>query len=955
MSLSFQYPWVLILLLSLLPLVRSWSTRPTSLTPRRRRGALWLRVLAVTCVVLALAGARVVTMTRDLTVMFLLDRSLSTGGDSQRWQREFMASALTARGITDQFGAVLFGKESRVELAAGPHQKEQMGPFSQVVDRNSSNLTSALRFAASTFPAHTARRLVILSDGQSTEAETEAEVQALAAAGIEVWTVPLPDNETPDLLVSRVEAPSQVAIDEPFALRVVVESSGIGEAKLLLTENGTPRQTVNLKLREGPNLFLLPQRVNRAGPVRFEARVSSPTDKRPENNKGETLLVVGQEQTVLVLRSEQGPGSLVPLLEAAGIRAMPVTPGSLPRRVGAWRDVSALVIEDVDALSWSLELQKVVSLLVRDGGMGLLMLGSDSTFGVGGYQHTAIEPLLPVNLAIRRPKDQPLAALVQCLDKSGSMSGEPIRKAREACISAGSTLSERDLLGVVAFDSAARWIFRFQAKGDGEDFRDRVSRLRAGGGTDLYPALSQAIDELQAAEAMLKHIIVLSDGAVGAADYHDLAMKAVGQKITISAIALGPGADVTFLRELTRKGKGRLYEVRETSAGTPLPQVFIRETLLATGAGVSEKPTEIRPTESAAGSPILEGLEFAQTPALLGHNMASVKGGTAKTLLATPKQDPILAVGRAGLGKTAAWTSDLGGEWAASWLGVPSGAGGSLLEAILLRTMRSINTSGSLSERARGDHLEVRSQSSGDLSSLEVTMRSRTPLKGPVTAVVVNRNGESHEVILQPEGPFLARGVTQVTEAGSALVFAHDPDGQLLARANLSVPLAPEFARLGTNRELLRSLAESSGGRFEARAEDVFLPPEKPFPIPTPLAHDLARGALLLLLLEIAVRRLPLPKRVTDASQVIQSSPEVLSERMARLRETKKTTTSKREETGLNFTRPKVERLQKAPPPTARTTLTAKPEKRETSPPPSAPASSTLSRLKKVKKKKQQE
>ncbi len=334
--------------------------------------------------------------------------------------------------------------------------------------------------------------------------------------------------------------------------------------------------------------------------------------------------------------------------------------------------------------------------------------------------------------------------------------------------------------------------------------------------------------------------------------------------------------------------------------------------------------------------------------------MASVKGGTAKTLLANPKQDPILAVGRAGLGKTAAWTSDLGGEWAANWLATPSGTGASLLDALLLRTVRSVSTSGSLSERSRGDRLEVRPHSSGDMASLEVTLHSGTPLKGPVKAVVVNREGESQEVLLQPDGPFKARGMTRVTEAGSALVFAHDPDGQLLARANMSIPLAPEFARLGTNRELLRALAETSGGRYEARPEEVFAPPEKPFPIPTPLAHDLARGALLLLLLEIAVRRLPLPKRVSAAGQAVQASPQILSERMARLRETKKASTSKRPESEARPTRPKVQRLQK-PPPKSSPAAPKKTGPKEPPTPPASPASSTLSRLKKVKKKKQQE
>lgn len=889
MRLSFTDPLALVLLLALAPLARAWITRPNALTPQRKRIALTLRCLTIVCLVLALAGAQVVTQTKNVNVVFLMDRSLSTGGDSAGWQRDFVARALRTRGEKDGYGLVLFGKDARIELPSAVHDRDTVEPFSVVVDRGASAMTSALRFAATAFPGDSASRLVVLSDGQSTEAETAEEAAALAAAGIEVWTIPLPDSGVRDLLISRLEAPNDIAVNEPFVLRTVVESAGVPEAELVLSANGQPVERLRLKLRDGPNLFLIPQRVNKTGPLRYEARLIAATDQRPENNKAEALVLAGKEQTVLVLRAEPGPGALVRLLEKAGLNARAVLPSELPRRAGAWRDVSALVIEDVSAIDWSLDLQRVVSLLVRDGGMGLVMLGSDASFGVGGYAHTAIEPLLPVNLSIRRPKDMPLAALVMCLDKSGSMSGRPIEMAREAAIAAGETLSEKDILGLTAFDDAARWVYPLQEKGDGQSFVRKVSSLRAGGGTDMYPSLKDAVVALEGVTAPLKHVIVLSDGATAPADFDGLTKRATAVNVTVSAVALGSGADITFLTELTKKGRGRLYVAPEANAGTPLPQIFIREAMLATGSGINSKPTEVRPTAEAAGSPLLEGLAFQGTPPLAAYNMASSKGGTATTLLQSPKKDPILAVGRAGLGKTAAWLSDLGGKWATSWSQTPGAGGSSLLDTIVLRTIRSVNAVGDLSERSRGNQLEARAMSVGDIASVGLRMTTREPLRGPVKVVVVNSKGESTEAVMHPETPFLATGSVQLTEPGSALVFAHDPDGQLLARSNLSIPLTPEFARLGTNRALMQELAERSGGRFDAAAEQVFSPPLKPFPLRTPLEFDLIRGALLLLMLEIAVRRLPMPKRRPGATpEQLESASAALRQQMSQLRETKR-------------------------------------------------------------------
>jgi Ca-activated chloride channel homolog len=951
MNLFFSRPLFLASLLTLIPLVYYWRRLPTSLTPRRKRDTLCLRVLTVICLSLALSGTQIVSQSDHMTVLFLLDRSLSTGGDSQGWQRTYISESLAQRGKEDQFGVILFGTDSGIEIPAGTHAQTELGQLTTVVDRKSTQLTSAMRFAATAFPGETARRLVVITDGRSTEPDCETETQALSDAGIEVWMVPLPTRKVKDIVLSRFESPAQTAVHEPFLLRAVVESQGLETCQLLITENGVPKQTLNLKLREGPNLFLLPQKKDIAGPVRYEARVLSDQDQLQQNNKGETLTLIGGEQTVLVLRAEDGPSPLVPLLDQAGIQVRTVQPSELPTAVGAWRDVSALVIEDVDSLNWSKRLQTIVSLLVREGGMGLMMCGSDSTFGVGAYQRTPIEPLLPVNLSIRRPKDQPLSALVQLLDKSGSMGGDPIRMAREAAIAAGETLSERDLLGVVGFDSAARWVVPLEAKGDGKALRQGVSTLRAGGGTDLYPAFDEALDKLENIEAPLKHIIVLSDGAVADGAYDKLLTRANAHRITVSAVAFGEGADIKFLEDLTKKGKGRLFRSEQTSEGSSLAQVFIRDTVLATGAGIQEKPVEARPTESGRTSPLLTGLKFDGTPKLLAHNMASSKGGTAQTLLHTPKKDPILATGRAGLGTTAAWLSDLGGDWAKGWDQTPGPTSDlSLLETLLLRTVRNVVSSSSLPLQARGNRLSVRSGGQGDLASLEVDLTTRQPLAGPVKIISIAKDGSSVEAILHPSGPFHARGTVKTTEPGSGLVLAQDSEGNLLGRTNFTVPLAPEFTRLGTDRSAIKRWTQVPNAEFDPKAQTVFKKPAQPVPTRTPLEQDLARGALLLLMLEIAVRRLPLPKFGQRRGNQPRQATQDTSSRLSRLRATKEAIRSRIttvSEAASPSPKPKIERLQRtAKKPTAPSRSEPPPKEVEEA------AESTLARLKRTRKKK---
>src|SRR6185436_18437625 len=55
-------------------------------------------------------------------------------------------------------------------------------------------------------------------------------------------------------------------------------------------------------------------------------------------------------------------------------------------------------------------------------------------------------------------------------------------------------------------------------------------------------------------------------------------------------------------------------------------------------------------------------------PLLHGYVATQMKEAPAQELLASDKDEPILARLRVGLGWTLAWTSDLKNQWAADWL-----------------------------------------------------------------------------------------------------------------------------------------------------------------------------------------------------------------------------------------------------------------------------------------------
>ena len=136
---------------------------------------------------------------------------------------------------------------------------------------------------------------------------------------------------------------------------------------------------------------------------------------------------------------------------------------------------------------------------VRDYGGGLIMVGGEESFGLGGYYRTPIEEALPVTMEVKQKVEIPSLAVVLSIDRSGSMAmstDEKVTKldlAKEAAHLVVDLLDERNEVGVMSWDTEFIWdVAGAPGQGQGGDpSRDR-RRSRRGGGTDGYPALKES-------------------------------------------------------------------------------------------------------------------------------------------------------------------------------------------------------------------------------------------------------------------------------------------------------------------------------------------------------------------------------------------------------------------------------------------------------------------------------
>ena len=169
---------------------------------------------------------------------------------------------------------------------------------------------------------------------------------------------------------------------------------------------------------------------------------------------------------------------------------------------------------------------------------------------------------------------------VWLLDVSGSMEGQPMEEMKQAMrllldkkAAAVNLLqpSRRDVAIILPFSDTT--LSPIIVSGDADavlaDALRQVNALEAGGGTDLYLALDQALDLLQAYEDdgtlrnYLPAIVAMTDGASDIDNrggfLADVATRSFGREVPIHAIAFGD-ADEDQLQALTDGSIGRLFQ-----------------------------------------------------------------------------------------------------------------------------------------------------------------------------------------------------------------------------------------------------------------------------------------------------------------------------------------------------------------------------------------------------------
>jgi Ca-activated chloride channel family protein len=181
--------------------------------------------------------------------------------------------------------------------------------------------------------------------------------------------------------------------------------------------------------------------------------------------------------------------------------------------------------------------------------------------------------ILRVNLeGLReRLRGRPPLNIALVVDRSGSMAGDKLDRAKEAARNIVERLDRDDIFSLVSFDDQVKVELRAGRVGDRREAYNAINRLQPGGSTALYAGVQAAIGQARemAGRGRLSRVLLLSDGLANVgpdkpADARRLGKEAARHGVTVSTFGLGLGYDEDLLTALSQASDGNHAFIRDS-------------------------------------------------------------------------------------------------------------------------------------------------------------------------------------------------------------------------------------------------------------------------------------------------------------------------------------------------------------------------------------------------------
>jgi Mg-chelatase subunit ChlD len=812
---AFLFPELLLLLIPLL-LLLYWRARVT-LTGVIVRILVVLVLVVIAAVPLAPIGGK------GTDVVVIVDRSRSMPAESRDRSLEIIKLLEERRGSGDRVGIVVFGREARVERL--PEALSSNASFVQQIDPDGSDLGGAINLAASLIPPGRPGRLLVLSDGEATGSSVAVAAQEAAARGLPIDFRGGSRADTADIAVESVDLPGTVDEREPFQFSAWVRSDRSVDAEAVLLREGVEIARTSRHFPVGATQLSFRDVLEQSGIAHYRVELKGIRDRVPENNVGEGAVRVEAPAAILLVNASGAPDNLSRALASGKMQVHTVAAGQMPRDVDGLLAYRGVILENVPATTVGSSAMSALTRFANDLGGGLLVTGGRASFGVGGYFKSELDGYLPVSMEIKNEHRKLSLAMVVALDRSGSMAvgvgggRTKMDLANLGTCAAIETLGPFDEVGVIAIDSAPHIISPLTPASEKDAICDQTRQIQSmGGGIFTYTALVAAATMVGQSDKGTRHIVLFADAndAEEPGEYQRLTDKLKSLGITVSVIGLGTekDQDADFLKDVAARGGGRMMFTENVDE---LPQLFAQEAITVARASFIDQPT---PAKTVSDMVLLGELPASGFPSVDGYNLTYLRpGATMGVVTVDEYKAPVLAFWHRGLGRIAALTTEVDGQFSQrlnAWHDFGAFSVG--LGRWLLGGDPPTGVQATLDRRGGDAVIRV------ELDPDRARDRSTDTRTAKATIVAPGDQASTH-VDLRWVSDDALEAHLPIHRAGTYFGAVQLPNGDVLPLSPLSLPYSPEYEPRqdpSEGRKTLADVARVTGGIERTAWDDVF-------------------------------------------------------------------------------------------------------------------------------------
>lgn len=502
------------------------------------------------------------------------------------------------------------------------------------------------------------RNMLLVTDGNNNDGTDLGDVSLFAADLNATLNVLELESKEKDMSIS-IEGPSKVLAESENEFKVVVESTmPLEQYKLKVLIND--QIVIDDVTKEKESTFT--QKFSE-GYYKIEARIES-RDHFSENNVFYKTVHVVKKPKILFVSDKESPLSVVLNKLYDTLKVSTLSGINLD-------DYYAVVLDDISATRLSRDDIDGLSDFVNDGN-GLVVVGGERSYEYGNYKGSLLANILPVKIGAAEKEPKPDLNAVVLIDISRGKAYTNLTMGKTRAYYLMDEFGVNDNIAVVAFADTYTVISGMSKiiNKDMKEVKSKIAKLKEKE-CMIKRACSNIGGALDGASKILsgtsgrKYVFLLSDMdfGLGPGEIEYLARQMKEENIIIFPTMIfnfqlkdyfykeiPPGLEVTMVK---------LADITGGTAFSPKNYEYMSFIFGKKTAEEEEKGLRNIVVYNAFHF-ITRGLEPSAT--IYGFNQVIPKSN-ARLLMTTSQGDPILTVGRYGLGRVASFATDDGNAW----------------------------------------------------------------------------------------------------------------------------------------------------------------------------------------------------------------------------------------------------------------------------------------------------